>query len=647
MLIRPSSAARHGATTVRPASVRALAITLACAAALSYLCAPALAAPAALPAQSRIDPAAAAVLAKAKEAAGGAAWDAARTQHARVTIEAAGLKGEADSWDELTTGRHRGSFKLGPISGAEGWDGRAGWEQDQSGQTKRLESADETQGAIDEAYRRCLAYWYSERWPATIEDAGTRQEGGRSFRVVRITPEGGRPFEMWLDAATWLVDRTVEKTAMETRTVLQTDFRVVDGRKVAFGSRTTNGEPKYDQVVNVQSIEFNVPIDEAQYALPGPPPADFAFAAGKTATTVPFELINNHIYLQVKLNGRGPFRFLCDTGGANVITPDLAGELGVKPEGAIQGRGVGEKSEDVGLVTLDSLAVGGVSLLRQLFAVISLGPFADIEGTSASGLIGYEVFKRFVVRVDYEHGLLTITQPSAFTYQGGGTVVPFRFNGHTPQVDGSIDGIPGAFDIDTGSRGSLSLLRPFVEKNDMVKKLSARYEGVTGWGVGGPARGLLARAHELRLGGVAIAAPAVELSLQQKGAFSDPYVAGNVGAGALKRFNIVFDYAGQRMIFEPNANFALPDVYDRSGMWINRAGAALKVVDVTAGGPAAAAGLKAGDLVTAVDGKSVEAGTLLALRGRLRGDPPGTRIRLSVDSGGAKRDVELILKDLI
>ena len=65
-----------------------------------------------------------------------------------------------------------------------------------------------------------------------------------------------------------------------------------------------------------------------------------------------------------------------------------------------------------------------------------------------------------MVRVDYEHGQLTLTAPSAFTYQGHGTVVPFRFNEQIPQVDGSIDGFPGKFDIDTGAaRGSVTILR--------------------------------------------------------------------------------------------------------------------------------------------------------------------------------------------
>ncbi len=589
----------------------------------------------------------AAALARLKEAMGGSAWDGVRSSHSRARIETGGLKGTTEGFSDLLTGRHYETLKLGPITGAEGWDGRSGWTQDSSGQSKRMEGGDEVEGAVNQAYRRCLAYWYPDRWPATVEDGGTHETGGRRFQVVKITPRGGRLFEIWIDVDTWLLDHVVEKQALETRTTFFSDYRAADGRKIAFAVRSTNGETKYDEVFAVDSVEFDVPLDESKFPMPGPPPPDFAFADGKTATTLPFELINNHIYVKVKLNGQGPFRLLCDTGGMNVITPTLAARLGVKPEGALEGRGVGETSEDVGLVNLESLSVGDVTIRKPLFAVFALESFADVEGVPQAGLIGYEVFKRFVVRVDYEQGRLTLTEPSAFAYEGSGTVVLFRFNEQIPQVDGSIDGIPGRFNIDTGSRGSLSLLKPFAEKNDLKKKLAARYEAVTGWGVGGPARGLIVRARELRLGDVSILSPVAELSLQQKGSFTDPYVAGNVGAGALKRFNLVFDYPGQRIIFEPNANNALPDVWDRSGMWVNRAGTALTVVDVTRGGPAEAAGLRAGDTIVAVDGAPVDDATLVALRRRFRAEPAGTKIILSVVSGDRTRDVRLVLKNLI
>jgi membrane-associated protease RseP (regulator of RpoE activity) len=587
------------------------------------------------------------ILAQAKAASGAAAWDTLRSSHTVFRVETSGLTGTAEGWDDVLSGRGLVRFALGPVTGAEGYDGKILWSQDASGQTQKNEVGEEYLRGMNDAYRRCLGYWYPERWPAEMVYEGEQAEAGRRFQVVTVTPRPGRPFAIWIDAETRLFDRTVEQAAGEINTTFFSDYRDVHGVKLPYALRTTNGEAQYDQFTNLQGVEWNAGTSDDLFAMPGPPAADYAFAEGKTATTIPFQLINNHIYVDVRLNGKGPFRFLCDTGGMNVLTPTLAGELGLEAEGALQGRGVGEKSEDVGLVTLDSLSVGEVTLRKQAFIVFALEPFGDIEGVPQSGLIGYEVFKRFVVGIDYEKSLLTLAEPSAFTYSGGGTAVPFQFDGQTPQVDGSIDGIPGAFSIDTGGRASLTLLAPFVEKHELRKRPGPKIEAVTGWGLGGPARGMVTRMKGLRLGSVDVGDFVVDLSLQTKGAFTDPYVAGNVGGGVLRRFNLVFDYGNQTIVFEPNARFGDPDLYDRSGMWVNRKGAEIVIVDVTAGGPAEAAGLKNGDRILAVDGRPVADVSLVDLRERFRTEPPGTEIHLRVKRGDAENEVVLVLKDQV
>ena len=157
----------------------------------------------------------------------------------------------------------------------------------------------------------------------------------------------------------------------------------------------------------------------------------------------------------------------------------------------------------------------------------------------------------------------------------------------------------------------------------------------------------MTRAKDLRLGDVKVVSPVTEISLQSKGAFIDPYVAGNVGAGVLKRFNITFDYRNQTLTFEPNANDSRPDIFDRSGMWINHTGSTFEVIDVIKDGPAAQASLRAGDRIVAIDGKTADEVTLPGLRARFKTEEPGTKIRLKVQSGDATREVVLTLKDLV
>jgi len=82
-------------------------------------------------------------------------------------------------------------------------------------------------------------------------------------------------------------------------------------------------------------------------------------------------------------------------------------------------------------------------------------------------------------------------------------------------------------------------------------------------------------------------------------------------------------------------------------MWVNLHGSALEVVDVTAGGPAAAAGLAVGDRILAIDGRAADEVGLVGLRRRFVSDPPGTEIHLEVTRGDEKRACVLVLRDLV
>jgi PDZ domain/Aspartyl protease len=584
------------------------------------------------------------VLARSKAAAGGAAIDAIKSTEIHWKVSTGGLDGVATTFEDSVGGRYVDRFEIGPVKGAAGFDGEKSWEQDASGQLRVEDTEDARQAAANEAYRRTYSFW-THRRPGEIEYLREDNESGRKVHVLSVTPTGGRPFELWIDGATYYITRTVEKTAIRTVTVYFSDYSEVGGVKLAHTARVNTGEEKYDSHLTLVEQTFNG-VAATVFAMPPPPPRDFGFASG-ASTSVPFVLANNHIYVDVLLNGRGPYRLLCDTGGANIITPGLAAELGLKPEGQLEGAGVGEKSEDIGIVKVVKTDLGAAYLNNQVFYVFPMQSFAQVEGVPAVGLVGYEVFRRFVVRIDYEGSRLTLLEPSNFKYTGTGTAVQFKFNEHIPQVDGEIDGIAGKFDIDTGSRSSLDLMGPFIEKNGLEEKYQPRVEGVTGWGVGGASRSAVTRASVLKLGGVSIDKPVTELTLQTKGAFTDQYVAGNVGAGVLKRFNLVFDYGNQVIYFEPNANYAKPDVFDRSGLWINSAENGYEIVDVIAGGPAEAAGLKVGDRIRRVDGKATSEVALPALRTRFKSDAPGTKIRIEYERGGQPHDTTLVLKEMV
>ncbi len=173
-------------------------------------------------------------------------------------------------------------------------------------------------------------------------------------------------------------------------------------------------------------------------------------------------------------------------------------------------------------------------------------------------------------------------------------------------------------------------------------------DAVDGWGVGGPSRAYVTRGSGLTLGGVATSNVVASFSTQDKGAFAADDYQGNIGGGVLKRFVVTFDYEHQVMYLKP-ATGPVEDIgqFDRVGMWVNAAGDHFKIVDITSGGPAEAAGLKPGDEIVGIDGRPANALSLPDLRRLLRTGAPGSVISLQIVHSGAAKEVKVTLRDLI
>lgn len=585
------------------------------------------------------------VLGGAKLAAGGAAWNDVAAIRYNFRLRQSGLDGSGETLIDVIGGRSVTRFRLGPFKGAEGFDGRQAWTQDDAGLVTLAEGADLRAQAASARYRNALAYWFPERGRAQLSER-MQLFRVRIKEIVTVKPEGGLPFDLWFDAQTKRLERIVEDGATETRTIMLDDYREVGGLVIAHRIRTSNAAADFGAERQITKVEINPALRDTEFAVPPAVPPDFVFARRGQPAVLPFRFVNNHIYVDAKLNDR-TFSVLVDTGAANLITPTTARALRLTPVGAARMKGTGDGSEDAAFTRIASLDLGDVRLRDQLFAVVPLEKFGEIEGMRFHGIIGYELFKRFAVRIDYEARQITLSDPRSWRTDGRGVAVPIVFNGTVPEIEGAIDGVAGTFDIDTGSRVSVGLNSPFVQRHALRARFKPSIEAVTGWGLGGATRGTVARARRLMLGPLAIDDVIVDMSLHKQGALSHSSPAGNIGSGVLKRFTVTFDYAGQRVFFEANARNALGDAYDRSGVWINAAPGGYRIDAVVGGSPAAEAGLQIGDIIVAVDGKAAAALPLAELRDRLRDSAPGTIMRLTVRSAGRVRDVSIRLRDQI
>lgn len=118
--------------------------------------------------------------------------------------------------------------------------------------------------------------------------------------------------------------------------------------------------------------------------------------AAATKYEVPYRLTDTkHVLVRVKLNGKGPFNLICDTGAPAVfITKNVAKE-------------VGATADDKGWATFDSFVLEGglpvdkvgarVEDLFQLDGMNGMG----LAGVKLHGVIGYNVLAKFRITYDF------------------------------------------------------------------------------------------------------------------------------------------------------------------------------------------------------------------------------------------------------
>jgi hypothetical protein len=558
-----------------------------------------------------------------------------------------GVTAAAQEWDDLRGGRFATAQSGGPVSGAAGWTGKASWNQDYSGlvtidggEAGRLQ-------AIDQAYLDNLRYLRPDAGGATIVYAGRRSDAGKSYDVLAVTPPQGSEIDLWIDPVSHLIAREIATIGIVSSTTVLSNYRRVDGVTYPFDSTTqTSAGNLFSQ--HLRTLEVNTDVLE-RMRVPAQAVHDFSISQG-TSTTVPIEVVNNHVYVDdVMVNGHGPYRFVLDSGGDYIVTPDVAAAARARSTGSLQLQGVGNATEGSAFAHLDSIAIGNAVVRDQYTLVLPIATgFGMAEGLKIDGMIGYQLLARFLTTIDYAGSKLTLALPSAGPASlPGAAPVGFYIAGTIPRIPITVDGVATTAEVDTGNRAGLDLSSPFVAAHPAIAALAKTPPGIVGFGVGGPSYAKLARIPSLQLGPYAIANCIASLTSQTQGALADPFNPANIGGAIWRRFTVTFDYAHQQLLLAKNAAFDAPFSYDRSGLFLIDASGALTVISVFRGSPAAAAGMAKGDVIVSVDGTAASNTTLADLRTLLQG-PAGTVVHLHLRGpAGRERDVALTLADYI
>ena len=387
-----------------------------------------------------------------------------------------------------------------------------------------------------------------------------------------------------------------------------------------------------------------------------PPALTYKFIHPGGRTHIGFELNANKIYLPIRVNNRGPYWFILDTGSvSNVVDTDVANRLSITARDSFEARGAGEKTIIGALGSNVSLTISELELSQSKIDIEPVNTaISGAEGRTVDGLLGYDLLSRFVVEIDYVTRQVTIVEPGRFHYFGQGETIPLEIVRGNILVPADLT-LPngstasGTFLIDTAWRTSLTLTSPFVATHNLLTTTPRTIDAVTGIGIGGSTVDTIGRVPRLKLGRYAIENFVAEFSHAKAGVLSQGDFAGVIGAEVLRRFNVIFDYPHGRMIIDPNAMFRAPYEFDMSGLFLTSEGGSskgFKVYSTITGSPAADAGIREGDLIDAIDGQPASKFTLDQVRQMFK-DAESKQHSLSIRRNGKTHTAKLRLRRII
>lgn len=308
----------------------------------------------------------------------------------------------------------------------------------------------------------------------------------------------------------------------------------------------------------------------------------FRFEKDVKKITVPFKLINNLVFVPIKVNGV-ELNFLLDTGVAETILFSLEDKKEVRFFNAekILLRGLGGQEAVEGLKSTNNILEFSSMKYRNHMLYIILDPDFNLSshvGIPVNGIIGYHFFRNNLIEVNYKKRKVIVYEDNKLNrkkIEKKYKKIPITIEKSKPYMLSNVvqddKKIPIKLLIDIGNSDAIWL---FQDRSELIKVPAKNFEDFLGRGFSGDVKGKRAVIKKFEMGDFEFNNPVVAFpdSISVKNVNMVPDRKGSVGGEIMKRFALVFDYKNNQLYLKKNSDYTAPFSYNKSGVEIQQNG---------------------------------------------------------------------------
>ena len=298
----------------------------------------------------------------------------------------------------------------------------------------------------------------------------------------------------------------------------------------------------------------------------------------KHSQQISFRLINNLIVIPLEINGK-QLSFILDTGVNKTILFNLSEKDSIELLNTtrLRLRGLGSGDGVDAIISKKNIFKVKNLISKNETVYVILKDYFDLSskmGTTIHGIIGYNLLKNVIVKINYKTKKINFYNPKTYSYKKCRKceTFPFQFYRKKPFIDASVllDTVGSAFIdvkllVDLGGSDAMWL---FENSKKSIRTPKRFFNDILGEGLSGPIFGNRSRVSKFKMGSFVIESPTVSFldSLSTHNARKFKERNGSVGGGILSRFKVWIDYPNKKITLKKNGSLSAGFNYNMSGL---------------------------------------------------------------------------------